>query len=92
VSALEIEEVVRAHPAVSDCAVVGVADPEWGERVTAAVELRAGADLSLADLQAWAKERLAPYKVPRELRCLPALPRNAMGKVIKPGLAKLLAE
>ena len=90
VSALEIEEVVRAHPAVSDCAVVGVPDREWGERVTAAVELRAGADLSLADLQTWAKERLAPYKVPRELRCVAALPRNAMGKVIKPELATLL--
>ncbi|NUR57003.1 MAG: AMP-binding protein [Acidobacteria bacterium] len=91
VSALEIEDVVREHPAVSDCAIIGVADAEWGERVTAVVELRAGADLSLADLQAWAKARLAPYKAPRDLRCVPSLPRNAMGKVIKPDLARLLA-
>jgi malonyl-CoA/methylmalonyl-CoA synthetase len=91
VSALEIEEVIRAHPAVSDCAVVGIVDPEWGERVSVAVELRARAALSLDDLQAWAKARLAPYKVPRELHCLRSLPRNAMGKVVKPELAKLLA-
>jgi malonyl-CoA/methylmalonyl-CoA synthetase len=90
VSALEIEEVIRAHPAVFDCAVVGVADPEWGERVSAAVELRERASLVLADLQSWTKARLAPYKVPRELHCLRSLPRNAMGKVMKPELAKLI--
>ena len=91
VSALEIEEVIRAHPAVSDCAVVGILDPEWGERVSVAVELRARAALSLDDLQAWAGARLAPYKVPRELHCMASLPRNALGKVVKPELTKLLA-
>jgi malonyl-CoA/methylmalonyl-CoA synthetase len=90
VSALEIEEVIRTHPAVSDCAVVGLVDPEWGERVAAAVELRARAMLSLDDLQAWTKARLALYKIPRELHCIPSLPRNAMGKVVKPELAKLI--
>jgi malonyl-CoA/methylmalonyl-CoA synthetase len=90
VSALEIEEVIRAHPAVSDCAVVGLADPEWGERVSVAVELRGHAALSLDDLQSWTRPRLAPYKIPRELHCVPSLPRNAMGKVMKPELAKLL--
>jgi malonyl-CoA/methylmalonyl-CoA synthetase len=92
VSALEIEDVIRAHPAVSDCAVVGVSDPEWGERVGVAVELKAHAALSLADLQAWTKTRLAPYKIPRELHCITSLPRNAMGKVVKPELAKLLTK
>jgi malonyl-CoA/methylmalonyl-CoA synthetase len=91
VSALEVEEVIRAHPAVSDCAVIGVIDSEWGERVSVAVELRAHAALSLDDLQSWTKPRLAPYKIPRELHCLPSLPRNALGKVVKPELAKLLA-
>ena len=91
VSALEIEEVIRAHPAVSDCAVVGILDPEWGERVSVAVELRARAALSLDDLQAWAGARLAPYKVPRELHCMVSLPRNALGKVVKTELSKLLA-
>ena len=91
VSALEVEEVLRAHPAIAECAVVGVDDPEWGERICAAVERRGEAELTLAELQAWAKERLAPYKIPRALRSVPTLPRNALGKVTKPEVAKLFA-
>ena len=89
VSALEIEEVLRTHPSVAECAVVGITDPEWGERVSAAVELRPGASLSLDDLQRWARTLLAPYKVPRALAPVEALPRNAMGKVVKPQVARL---
>ena len=89
VSALEIEEELRTHPAVRECAVVGVPDEEWGERVSVAVELEPGASLSLPALQAWSKDRLAPYKVPRALCCVASLPRNAMGKVLKPEVAKL---
>jgi malonyl-CoA/methylmalonyl-CoA synthetase len=89
VSALEIEEVLRAHPAIAECAVVGIADPEWGERVALAVELRPGATISLEDLQVWVKPQLAPYKVPRAMRSVDALPRNAMGKVLKPDVAAL---
>ena len=89
VSALEIEEVLRTHPAVAECAVVGVDDDDLGERVAAAVELRAGASLSLDELQRWAKVQLAPYKVPRALCAVAALPRNAMGKVVKPEVAGL---
>lgn len=89
VSALEIEEILRTHPAVAECAVVGVEDPEWGERVCVAVECRSGERLGLADLQTWCRERLAPYKVPRTLRLIDALPRNAMGKVTKPDVAAL---
>jgi malonyl-CoA/methylmalonyl-CoA synthetase len=91
VSALEIEEELRAHPAIAECAVVGVDDPDWGERICAAVELKPGGALGQEELQAWAKERLAPYKVPRSLRTVSALPRNAMGKVVKPEVARLFA-
>jgi malonyl-CoA/methylmalonyl-CoA synthetase len=83
VSALEIEEVIREHPSVSDCAVVGVPDEDWGERVAVEVELRAGTSLTLDELRDWMRDRLAPYKAPKELRAVRALPRNAMGKVIK---------
>jgi malonyl-CoA/methylmalonyl-CoA synthetase len=82
VSALQIEETLREHPSVADCAVIGEADAEWGERITALVELRSEATLTLDELQSWLKPRLAPYKIPRALRCGP-LPRNAMGKVVK---------
>lgn len=89
VSALEIEEVLRLHPAIAECAVVGVADDDWGERVSAAVELKTGESLSLDELQRWAKSQLAPYKIPRALQEVAALPRNAMGKVVKPQVAGL---
>ena len=92
VSALEIEAVLRDHPAVAECAVIGVADAEWGERVAAAVELRPGAELALTELQAWARERLAPYKIPRLLVPTTQLPRNAMGKVVKPEVKALFGE
>jgi malonyl-CoA/methylmalonyl-CoA synthetase len=91
VSALEIEETLRTHPDVAECAVVGVDDPDWGERICVAVELRDGASLTLDGLQGWARERLAPYKLPRDLRLVDALPRNAMGKVTKADVARLFA-
>jgi malonyl-CoA/methylmalonyl-CoA synthetase len=84
VSALEIEEVLRTHPAIAECAVVGISDVEWGERVALAAELRAGQTITLEDLQRWARSQLAPYKIPRALATVDALPRNAMGKVVKP--------
>ncbi|MBW3570328.1 MAG: acyl-CoA synthetase, partial [Gemmatimonadetes bacterium] len=89
VSALEIEEVLRTHPLIGECAVVGVADEQWGERVCAAVETPEDSGLTLEALQEWAREHLAPYKLPRDLRRVDALPRNAMGKVLKPEVAKL---
>lgn len=89
VSALEIEEVLRAHPAVAECAVVGVEDAEWGERVCLAAILQTQSALTLEDLRQWCKERLAPYKIPARLLLMKELPRNAMGKVLKPEVAKL---
>jgi malonyl-CoA/methylmalonyl-CoA synthetase len=89
VSALEIEEVLREHPAVAECAIVGVPDPEWGERVAAAVVLKDGQALDLPSLRSWALKLLAPHKIPSRLLVVDAIPRNAMGKVIKPLVAKM---
>jgi malonyl-CoA/methylmalonyl-CoA synthetase len=89
VSALEVEEVLRSHPAVAECAVVGVPDAEWGERVAAAVVLNDKQVLDLRSLRTWAMKLLAVHKVPSRLLVLNALPRNAMGKVIKPSVVKL---
>jgi malonyl-CoA/methylmalonyl-CoA synthetase len=91
VSALEIEQELLGRDDVEECAVVGVPDDEWGERVAAAVKWRAGAGASLEELRAWCKERLAVYKVPSRLLAVPELPRNAMGKVVKKDVAALFA-
>ena len=91
VSALEIEETLREHPDVAECAVVGVEDAEWGERVCAAMVVRDGRDLDLELADRWARERLAPYKVPRFL-IVQQLPKNAMGKVLKPEIVRLFTE
>jgi malonyl-CoA/methylmalonyl-CoA synthetase len=88
VSALEIEEVLRTHPRVAECAVVGVPDAEMGERISAAIELRDGDDLSLAELREWLKDRLARYKIPAACRTVAALPRNQMGKIVKPDIVR----
>jgi malonyl-CoA/methylmalonyl-CoA synthetase len=92
ISALEIEDVLRGHPAIAECAVVGVDDEEWGQRVCAAVELRPHEQLTLADLEPWARHRLAPYKIPRAVLAVSALPRNAMGKVVKRDVTALFSK
>jgi malonyl-CoA/methylmalonyl-CoA synthetase len=74
---------------VAECAVVGLEDPEWGERVAAALILRPSQNLTLEELRAWGKERLAPYKVPSLALFVEELPRNAMGKVTKPAVKRL---
>jgi malonyl-CoA/methylmalonyl-CoA synthetase len=89
VSALEIEDILRRHPAVAECAVVGLPDAEWGERVSAAVVVNNGQLLDLPSLRSWALPLMAVHKVPSRLLVLDALPRNAMGKVVKPSVVEL---
>ena len=89
VSALEIEEALRQHPAIAECSIVGLPDSEWGERVAAAVVLNENHTLDLQSLRTWARELLAVHKLPSRLLILDALPRNAMGKVMKPALTPL---
>jgi malonyl-CoA/methylmalonyl-CoA synthetase len=88
VSALEIEEVLRTHPAIKECAVVGVEDEYWGERVCAALVLHVDKQVSVSELSEWMKQRVAGYKVPKQIKIVTELPRNPMGKVIKTELKK----
>ena len=93
VSALEVEELYRTHAGIRDLAVVGVPHPEWGEQLRAAcVPASEGDDLSGDELRAWGKGRLAPYKVPHEFTAVPALPRNAMGKVQKAVVTRMFMD
>ncbi|XP_026408851.1 malonate--CoA ligase-like isoform X2 [Papaver somniferum] len=92
-SALEIEAVILEHPVVSECCVLGLPDKDYGEAVTAIIVPEADAKqrakeefkpaVCLEELQLWAKDKLAPYKIPTRLILWDSLPRNAMGKVNK---------
>ncbi|MEK9655009.1 MAG: acyl-CoA synthetase, partial [Halieaceae bacterium] len=88
-SALEIEDKLLAHPDITEVAVIGVDDRTWGEVVAAAVVLKTGATLSVTALKEWCEDRLSGYKIPKKLLVLETLPRNAMGKVVKPTLKTL---
>lgn len=79
----EIEEVLNQHPSVKDSAVIGVSDESRGEVPVAFIELREGATFDEAALRAHCRQKLAGYKVPKEIRVLEALPRNATGKIVR---------
>lgn len=80
----EVENALASHPAVAQCAVIGVPDPRWGERVQGIVVLRPGRAATEAELITWCRERIAPYKAPRSITFrAEALPLSAAGKVLK---------
>ena len=80
----EVEQVLLAHPAVQDCAVLGLPDDKWGERVTAVLQLRPGQAVTADDVRAFVKERLGSVKAPKQVEVWPDLPRSKVGKVLKP--------
>jgi long-chain acyl-CoA synthetase len=88
----DVEEVLYAHPAVAEAAVVGRADVQYGEQVVACVVLRGGAQVDGPALLAFCRERLAAYKTPHEVRFLEALPKSPVGKILKRELRELVRD
>lgn len=82
----EVERVLARHEAVGDCAVIGVADPDWGERVHAVVVLRDGFQVTAGQLREFCAEHIARYKAPRTVEFMTELPRSPLGKVLKRNL------
>ncbi len=76
----EVESALKGHPAIFDAVVVGVPDERWGERVAAVVQLRPGQTLTLAELDAYARTKISPYKVPRQLTLVDEITRQPSGK------------
>ena len=79
----EVESAIFGHPAVADVGVIGVPDASWGEAVKAIVVCKPGADVTAEELIAFARTRIAGYKVPKSIDFVESLPRNASGKILK---------
>jgi len=88
ISALEIEEVLRKHPAILECAVVGIPNEEWGEIIGAGLVLKED-NSPTEDLKDWLSDKLPGYKIPRRYLSLSKLPRNTLGKVTKKQVVQL---
>ena len=86
----EVEQAVMQHPAVQDCAVVGLPDDKWGERVTVVLQLRPGASLEPGELTAFVKERIGSVKAPKQVEVWEDLPRSKVGKVLKTDIKRTL--
>ena len=87
----EVEQAIMQHPAVQDCAVVGLPDDKWGERVTAVLQLRGGATVEPAEIASFVKQRLGSVKAPKQVEVWPDLPRSKVGKVLKNEIKTRLA-
>lgn len=89
ISALEIEDVLRQFPNISDCAVIGIPHDEWGQTIAACLIPKANTTINLDEVNEWLKSQLPAYKIPREFLFQDDLPRNVLGKVTKNELKKL---
>lgn len=89
VYSIEVEQAVAKHPAVAACAVIGVPDPQWGERMHAVVVLKAGQRATGEEICEHCKTLIGCYKCPRSVEFVAALPVTGAGKVLKRDLRQL---
>jgi long-chain acyl-CoA synthetase len=88
----EIEEILYTHPGVAECAVIGLPDKEWGEKVLALITPKPGRAPDAKELKSYLKSRLSPFKVPKEYRTVKELPKSPAGKILKRELKKQFLE
>src|SRR5690349_21505843 len=91
VYSIEVENALRAHEAVQDCAVIGLPDEKWGERIVAVVQPRAGQQIDAAALAGFVKAQIGSVKTPKQIEVWDDLPRSKVGKVLKPDIRARLA-
>lgn len=87
----EVEQALMAHPAVADCAVIGLPDDKWGERLTAVLQLRPGQSVTPEEIRTFVKERIGSVKSPKQVEVWPDLPRSKVGKVLKKEIKEQLS-
>jgi len=92
VYSIEVENALRAHGSVQDCAVIGLPDDKWGERIVAVVQPRAGQGIDAAALAAFVKQQIGSVKTPKQIEIWDDLPRSKVGKVLKPDIRARLAD
>ncbi len=85
----EVEEAIYSYGGIADCAVIGIADREWGERVVVFLKLEEGKPVASEELKKYLKTRLSPFKVPKEYMVLEKIPQSSVGKILKRELKEL---
>lgn len=88
----EVEQALMAHEAIRDCAVIGLPDEKWGERVVAILELHANAIIEDAEVMAFVKAKVGAVKTPKQIEVWPDLPRSKVGKIVKPDIKAVIAK
>lgn len=92
VYSIEVENALRAHEAVQDCAVIGLPDDKWGERIVAVVQPRVGHTVDASGLAAFVKQQIGSIKTPKQIEVWDDLPRSKVGKVLKPDIRARLVQ
>lgn len=92
IASLEVENLLLQHPAIFECAVIGVRDEQWGEKVHAVVSLKPGQTATPKEIMDWCKGKIAGYKQPREVTIMDALPKNPVGKILKRDLREQMIQ